>query len=386
MYNSIVIDNLINFITTANGKTDKTGLSKIVKEQFDLTIDRSVFSCEYFAIRFSQSATRNPSNTILSLSALQKYDSRPFIVCIVTPSENFLLMANTTFLSKISHSSQLLRFDNIRGSFNGSDVMRDVDGIANVPQNFQALFLMHESFTFEENLIRLVEKTNEIVPTGKRFEPTPEEMVLINESPERAERFLGSKEYLDLRNDLDTRIRSVKTEIAIAAFIDNVNIRGRIIEYLITSNGGSLKDQIIDCLRCKKSLPVFKTDDKLGDYRKEYEQYSTATEIKTKVLFLAGNPKAYNIDKLLSFLAKPNSIYMVYIVGINDDGNINAVLCSAFDHQILTGTTILHHWAGRASRGVTQFMGNNMIDILNNPKLIIDTNEAKEHIQNLLSQ
>ena len=69
------------------------------------------------------------SNTVLSLSALQKYDDKPFIVCIVTPDTNYMMLANSTFLKKISHSSQELRVDNIRGSFNGSDIMIEL-GVA----------------------------------------------------------------------------------------------------------------------------------------------------------------------------------------------------------------------------------------------------------------
>jgi len=384
VYNQDAIENLISFLK-ANGRLDKTGLSKAVQKRFELILDRSVFSCADFSIRFCHAASKIFSNTVLSLSALQKYDDKPFIVCIVTQTENFPLLANTTLLSKISHSSHQLRTDNIKGSFNGSDIMRTIEGIENKPENFEALFLMHKSFSFEENLERLVEKTNAISPTGKRFEPSLEETILIKDAPVRAKHFLLSNEYIDLRDDLGGRIKKVQNEIAIAAFIDNVNIRGRIIEYLITSDGGTLKEQIIDCLRNKKLIPQFKTEDKLGDYWKDYKYFSTATEIKTKVLFLASNPKGYNVDKLLAFLAEPNSIYMIYIVGIGDDGNIKAVLCSVFDKQLLDGTVSLSHWAGRNSRGVTQFMGNSLIDILNNPKNTIETNKANRHIEEMLS-
>lgn len=69
---------------------------------------------------------------MLSLSNLRKYDDRPFIACVVTPTENFCLMANTTLLKKISHTSQQLRENNIRGSFNGSDIAREFEGIIDV--------------------------------------------------------------------------------------------------------------------------------------------------------------------------------------------------------------------------------------------------------------
>lgn len=385
MYNRETINNLISFLQKSRGKYDKLELSKTVQQQFGLTRDRSIFSCPDFSIRFCHSVSKSFRNTVLSLSSLQKYDDRPFIVCIVTPIENFSLLANTTFITKISHSSQQLRIDNIKGSFNGSDIMRNIEGVENKPENFEMLFLMHESFSFEENLERLVEKTNGIVPTGKRFESTIEKDAIIKDAPVRAKSFISSKDYVDLQNDLSGRIKKVQNEIAIAAFIDNVNIRGRIIEYLITSDGGTLKDQIVGYLRNKKPIPKFKTEDKLGDYLKDYECYFTATEIKTKVLFLTGNPKGYNIDKLLAFLSEPDSIYMVYIVGISDDGNINAVLCSVFDEQLIDGTVSLFHWVGRNSRGVTQFMGNSLLNILNNPQSIIDLEKANAHIEKMLA-
>lgn len=384
MYNEELIEKLVFFLHEQNGLMDKAGLSQAVKEQFGLTVDRKVYCCQSFAIRFCKAAKRAFGNTVLSLSALQKYDDRPFIVCVVTPTENIPLLANTTFLSKISHSSQQLRVDNIKGSFNGSDIIKVIDGVENAPENFETLFLTHESFTFDENLERLVEKTNAIVPTGKRFQPGEHDLQIIRDAPQRADEFLSSTEYADLKEDLDGRIGKVQNEIAIAAFIDNVNIRGRIIEYLITSDGGTLRERIIDCLRNNKPIPEFKTEDKLGDYWKDYDHYSTATEIKTKVLFLNSNPKAYNIDKLLFFLSGPDSIYMIYIVGIDDNGKISAVLCSVFDERILDGTTYLFHWAGRNSRGVTQFMGNSLLDILTHPQGHIDRNKANVHIEKML--
>ena len=68
---------------------------------------------------------------------------------------------------KISHSSHNLRIDNIRGSFNGSDIMREIEGLDNSPQNFEEIYELHCCFTFDDNLERLVETTNSIVGTRK---------------------------------------------------------------------------------------------------------------------------------------------------------------------------------------------------------------------------
>ena len=385
MYNEEVINQLILFIQSKNGIANKQLLTEETKTLFNLTRDRSVCYCSDFAVRFCKAATKNFSNTVLSLSALQKYDDRPFIVCIVTAQENHLLLSNTTFLRKISHSSQDLRVDNIRGSFNGSDIIRDFEGVSNEPENFEFLFTSHENYTFEENLERLVEATNNIVPTGKRFEPSEEQIECIKSSTQRAIAFLKSAEFDILAKDLQDRVEAVATEIIIAAFIKNVNLRGRIIEYLITSND-SLRNILIDALHDGSPLPQIFTADELGDYEREFEMYSTATDIKTKILFLSSNPKGYNIDKLLSFLSTENSVYLIYVVAIDEYKKISTQLCSVFNNQLLSGTRIIKHWAGRNSRGVTQYDGTALENIVSDFDGSVDEKEANLFIERCLAQ
>lgn len=143
-----MLENLIEFIETHKTINDKGNLAALVKEEFGLTKDRSVFYNSQFAIRFSKAETANFSNTVLGLSALQKYDNKPFIVCLVLKDRNILLLANTTFLKKISHSSQTLRIDNIKGSFNGSDIFRVFNEIPNSPENFDELFEIHRQIPY----------------------------------------------------------------------------------------------------------------------------------------------------------------------------------------------------------------------------------------------
>ena len=383
MYNREAIDSLVEFVSSRNGIADKTILATQVQKQFNLVKDRSVFYGEWFAIRFCKAVSVNFSNTVLSLSALHRYDSIPFLVCLVTPIRNFLMLANTTFLRKISHSSQELRRDNIKGSFNGSDIMRSFEGVANAPENFEFLFTSHENYTFEENLDRLVEATNNISPIGRRFSPTESQLECIRESVNRAVSFLLSSDYNILSDDLNKRVKAVESEIAIAAFIDNVNLRGRIIEYLITSED-DLKDTLIWCLRNKTPLPEIFTADKLGDYEKEFEQYLTETDIKTKILFLSSNPKGYNIDKLLNFLSKDKSVYLIYVVAIDENKHISTRLCSMFNQQLLAGTRIIKHWAGRNSRGVTQYDGKSLEDIVFDFNPDIDTAVAQDFLTKCL--
>ena len=255
MYNKTVVDRLVAYIQKLNGIGDKNKLADAVQKEFSLTQDRKVYYCDDFAIRFSKSESKRMSNTVLSLSALQKYDDVPFFVCIVASTVNYLLLANSTFLKKISHSSKELRIDNIKGSFNGGDIMLIYNDMDNDPRYFDRLYAYHAGLSFNDNLERLVQSTNDIVGRVPKFEVNSVNKTVILSSVDRALEFVKSPEYNDLKDDLDTRVSRVQGEIAIAAFIDNVNLRGRVIEYLITDNGSSLKDQIIDALKTKKPLP-----------------------------------------------------------------------------------------------------------------------------------
>lgn len=384
MYNKEMIDQLAAFISSKDGNTEKTRLQLLVQQKFHLVKARSVFYCDWFAIRFCKAASRHFSDTVLALSVLRGYDDRPFLVCLVTPTQNYLMLANTTFLKKISHSSQELRRNNIKGSFNGSDIIREWEGIENIPENFEFLFHSHENYTFEENLDRLVEATNQIVPTGARFMPTKGQVACIRHSVERAISFIHSHEYEILNNDLCNRVRAVESEIAIAAFIDNVNLRGRIIEYLITAED-DLKTTLMRCLHTKQPLPEIFTADELGDYTRQFDQYLTETDIKTKVLFLSSNPKGYNIDKLLAFLAEEKSVYLVYIVAIDKDRKIQTRLCSMFHRQLLSGTRMMKHWAGRNSRGVTQYDGKAIEAIVEHFDCSIDHADAQDFLTKFLN-
>jgi hypothetical protein len=384
MYDRKIMAELVSFVGARDGINDKAALCAAVAEHFALATDRKVYSCSSFAIRFSRAAGRNMGNTVLSLSALQKYDSAPFLVCIVTPDRNYLLLANTTFLKKISHSSQALRQDNIKGSFNGSDIMKQISGLENAPENFEELFAVHEGFSFEENLKRLVEATNHIVGTGKRFVPTEEQKIILDQAPERAADFLSSECFRNLRDDLRERVKKAQSEIATAASVDNVNIRGRVIEYLISSDACPLRTEMIDSLRNGWPLPEFKTKDGLGDYSKQYPEFLTETDIKTKVLSLTGNPKAYNIDKLLEFLSREKSVYLIFIVGIDENGDIAAKLCSIFSDQLLSATKVIRHWAGRNSRGVAQFNGRGLSRVLGESDATVDLPAANAFLKTLV--
>ena len=51
---------------------------------------------------------------------------------------------------------------------------------------------------------------------------------------------------MDLKTDLDNRVKKYENEIRIASNTENVNIRGRTIEYLSAGDDGILKTQLIE--------------------------------------------------------------------------------------------------------------------------------------------
>ena len=379
------LKSLFDFISSHNGINDKSKLSELVASKFSLTQDRSVYYCADFALRFSSSRSESFGNTVLSLSNLQKFDDRPFLVCLVTPGKNYPILANSTFLKKVSHSSQELRENNIRGSFNGSDIMREFEGIRNTPENFERLFNIHHGIGFNGNLVRLVEATNDITPTGHKFIVSDASRSVIMDAPNRAIAFSGSPDVVELKRDLDEKVARFQTEILLAALIENVNVRGRIIEYLIAGEDERLRQELIAALRNRtKGLPQFKTENSLGDYQRIFEKFYTETDVKTKIMILDSNPKAYNLDKILEFLATPKSVFMFYFVGVDPDKIVNTVLISMFQTKLLRSTILLKHWAGRNSRGVSQFEGKAIGQLILNPETAIDKQTAQAFLEKVL--
>ena len=291
--NKIVKDFVDYIVSPDCPQNDKAKVKKEIQDKFSLTLDRSVFYCGSFAVRISYTKTKSFSNTVLSLSKLQKFDRIPFFVVLVSGIDNNkIFLANTTFLSKISHSSQQLSMTNIKGSFNGSDILREYHGLENNEKNFEKLFAFHQGFSWEDNLQRLVEATSGIVPTGKKYDINQEIKNNIYNSITRSKEFVKTKSYDELLDDLDSRVKKCSESILVASRIENVNIRGRLIEALVTSSDTERKILMQELAKEENNLPVYDTKNGLGDYRVSFNNGDTYTDIKTKVVYLGSNPKA----------------------------------------------------------------------------------------------
>jgi hypothetical protein len=330
----------IDFIRAAKNadpSADKGKLQKLCVEHFGMARVRSVCVGDGYSLRFSQARPGTFSNTVLSLSALKIYDDKPFVVVVVRTNSVSFLLANTTLLRKISHSSRMLRVDNVRGSFNGTDIVSNYGGVANIPENFEELFAEHKAFTWEENLVRLVEATNAIVGRSTRFIPTEGQLAVLLKAPERSANALRSQEFRKIENDLKRQVVQKKREILQAAQIDNVNLRGNAIERILTESTNQHE---------------------LGDLQVNLTDGPLLIDIKTKLVDRASAPKAYNIDKMLTFLATPGSVFALLLVRVNiAASSVTATLSPVLEESVLSATRIQHHWAGRASRGVTQLSG-----------------------------
>lgn len=367
----------------------KEAVINYATSHYALTLDRKVYYCRYFAVRFSYSKNGAFSNTVLSLSALQKYDKIPFFVILVRGNGgNLIYLANSTFISKISHSSKELTMCNIKGSFNGSDILKTYAGMANTPQFFNELFSIHEGLDWEDNLERLVDASSAIRPKSQKFCPTRAQRENIFSSVRRALDFVSSDNFVVLSSDLNDRCRKCSDAIMVASHIENVNLRGRIIEFLITADD-NMRERLKEILRDESLLlPEFTTRDDLGDYERVFDNGHTYTDIKTKIVYLDSAPKAYNVDKFLQKMAEEDSVFLFFLVGIGDGGIFNTALCSVYTNELIDASVVQHHWAGRSTRGVVQFSGKSLNVILNNPEYVNQINQQKvqDYLQKLLER
>lgn len=231
-----------------------------------------------------------------------------------------------------------------------------------------------------------MEATNNISPSGTKYLVSGTASTTILAAPKRAMRFVASKESGVLKAELDIQVKKFKTEILLAALIENINVRGRIIEYLIAGEDESLRQELISALKAgNRGIPQFKTDNTLGDYQRRFDAFDTETDVKTKIMILNSNPKAYNLDKMLEFLAGNRSVFMFYFVGIDPGRIVNTSLISMFQRDLLRSTILLRHWSGRNSRGVSQFEGKTINNLIVKPESVINESESVEFLRGLIA-
>ncbi len=353
-----------DYVSRKKGVT-KNELAEVLADEFGLEKRQSVYTCRDFSVRFSKAIGKSFSNTVISLSTLKKYDDKPFLSCIVRPTNVEFLLANSTLLKRISHSSHRLRVNKICGSFNGNDILRSLGGVSNKPENFPRLFELHQQFSWKENLYRLVERTNQIVPQRSRIELTGEQIKKILGSVDLARILSIRPDYAEVGVLLNNVVQKHCREILEAAKTDNIKVRGDTIEKIITEE---------KFLHSLENMSHILEDNTL-----------VLIDIKSKLIHLASCPKGYNIDKVLRHLAADNSVMSYLFVGIDlSRQKVSACLVSIVDRTIIDRTRIQFHWAGRSSRGVTQLTGD-LNDLFSSKfKEHIDVSVGKKFLQRLI--
>ena len=136
------------------------------------------------------------------------------------------------------------------------------------------------------------------------------------------------------------------------------------------------------------ALPSYDTKNGLGDYYREFNNGDTYTDIKTKVIYLNSNPKAYNVDKFLKQMSDSRSIFLFFFIGVDENSIFKTLLCSVYHGKLIDNTILQFHWAGRNTRGVAQFNGIAIDEMLkeNSFKNHIDEQKAISFLEDLLKR
>ncbi|MBS7364235.1 MAG: hypothetical protein KIH03_10525, partial [Paludibacteraceae bacterium] len=111
-------------------------------------------------------------------------------------------------------------------------------------------------------------------------------------------------------------------------------------------------------------------------------------DIKTKIIYLNSNPKAYNVDKFLKQMADSRSIFLFFFIGVDEKSIFKTILCSVYHDKLLDNTILQFHWAGRNTRGAAQFNGVAIDEMLKEREFHnnINCQKAKNFLNDLLNR
>lgn len=359
-----IIDNIIKDSESYSKPFNKQEIVDNISSKYNFKKDRKLYLSRNLSLRFS-SAASGYSNTFLGLQKILDNDSQPLIACIVRDNELEFLMANSTFINCISHSSKLLTLLKIRGSANLSNIIREFSSLKNEPSNFNELFKMHSDVPQTDNIDRIVENTQLIKAKGEKYKPSAIQIKAIYNSVQFISEIETTEEFQKLKNNLFEKVRDLKDEILETSKIDNVNLRGNEIEQLITkgTNSHDLGD----------ILEVIKDDIKI------------IIDVKSKLLNSSSAPKAYNVDKLFEAISIEKTYFGYLFIGVDDiKKEVKVNLVSFIDKLLIDNTKIQHHWSGKNSRGTAQLNDNIKTVFFDSFQNEINLTEAEDFIKNLI--
>lgn len=361
-----IVDQIIKMSKTFNKPFNKQSIIDSIAKKFNLSIkNRNVYYNENISIRFSYIANGGYSNTFKAFKYILEYDDKPFLACIIRKNEIEFLLANSTFISKISHSSKVLELLKIRGSVNLSNIIKNFSGYVNEPANFAVLFRLHMEIPQKDNIERVIENTKLIKSKREKFNISEDHQKIILGNAQFIKDIDLDPNFITLKNKMIKKVLGLKTEILKTAKINNVNIRGNSIEQLITKGENSHE---------------------LGDiFEIINDNHSIIIDVKSKLLNQSSAPKAYNIDKLLEAISKEKTYFGYLFIGIDDkNSDVKVRLISFIDKFLIDNTKIQHHWSGQNSRGTAQLNDNikNVFD--NNYQEEIDLEQSKTFLKTLI--
>ena len=110
-------------------------------------------------------------NAVVSFRKLFEHDHLPVIICLLTSRGMRLLLGNTSFIERVSDRSYRIAVDNLTGSILDSDIASALDGVANLPNNFEQLWAVHQGSDRAANVERIVAATKDVHASEARANP-----------------------------------------------------------------------------------------------------------------------------------------------------------------------------------------------------------------------
>ena len=106
----------------ANPNGSKKVLAAEVLARTDLKLDKALLVGKHCVLRISQmQEVGNDSSAVAAFRKIEEYDDRPIVVCLFTSRGMRLLLANSTFLEKVSDRSYRLTSEHLAGSILDAD-------------------------------------------------------------------------------------------------------------------------------------------------------------------------------------------------------------------------------------------------------------------------
>lgn len=266
----------------------KDEIIRLINEDFPLfKIKRSLYADtnNNYIVRFlwTKFDQGTPSNTFLSIKTIYEFDDKPIIVVLVRPNSFDISLGNTSFVSKVSHSSKNALYDEntgeftLSGSVNYPNIYHDWNDFDHIVENWE----FHYSSESDHNIRRILKKTSEI--EWNWFEKVVLDDYTIETFVRKSMAF-HYETFADISAIIDKSFYDHKAEI-IEIFDNEASTkrRGEKIQSVITW--------------------IQDNDHEFADMYYEIWDKSILLNIKTIDLTLPSgdsSPQAFNIDKLLN--------------------------------------------------------------------------------------